>query len=73
VAASAPERREGEEDGAGDEDSALAVEVGGATAEQQQAAEGDRVDVDHPLQCVGGEGEVVLDRGQRDVDDRDVE
>ena len=41
--------------------------------EQQQAAEGDQVGVDDPGEVALGEAEVVLDRGQRDVDDRRVE
>src|SRR3954466_5660512 len=46
---------------------------GSAAPEQQQAAEGERVPVDDPLEAVGGEPEIGLDRGQGDVHDRDVE
>ena len=38
--------------------------------EQQQPAEGDQVGVDDPGEVRGREAEVVLDRRQRDVDDR---
>src|SRR5207247_5962389 len=39
----------------------------------REAGEGERVGVQNPLQAIGGEAEGVLDRGQGDVDDRDVE
>ena len=48
----AEERRDGEEHDAGEEDPAPAEQVGGAPAEQEEAAEGDRVRGDHPLQVV---------------------
>ena len=50
-----------------------AEQVGGAAAEQEEAGEGQRVRVDDPLQAGGREAEVVADRRQGDVDDRDVE
>ena len=50
-----------------------AEEVAEAAAEQQQAAERERVGGDDPLAGVVGEAEVVLRDGQRDVHDRRVE
>ncbi len=50
-----------------------AEQVAGAAAEHQEAGEGEGVGVDDPLQAGLGEAERVVDRGQRDVDDRDVE
>ena len=50
-----------------------AEQVGRAAAEQQEAAERDRVGDQHPLQRVLGDVQRRLDRRQRDVDDRDVE
>jgi hypothetical protein len=50
-----------------------AEQVGHAAAEQQEAAEHDRVGGDHPLQALLAEVEVGLDRRQRDIHDRDVE
>ena len=41
--------------------------------QEQQAAEGDEERVDDPGQVALAEVEVLLDRGQRDVHDRDVE
>ena len=55
------------------EDDAPAEHVAGAPAEQQEAAERQRVAGDDPLEAVLGEVEVLLDRRQRDVHDRDVE
>ena len=48
-------------------------QVGKAAAQEQHPAEQDRVGGDHPLQALLGEMEVVLDRGQGDVHDRDVD
>ena len=45
----------------------------GAPAEQQEAAEGEAVAADHPLEILGREARGPLDRRQRDVHDRDVE
>jgi hypothetical protein len=69
----AGERGGGEQRHAGDEHLAAAEQVGGAAAEEQEAAEGQRVGVDDPLQVVLGEVQRVLDRRQRDVHDRRVE
>ncbi len=44
-----------------------------AAAEQQEAAEDERVGADHPLEVLLREAEVDLDRRQGDVHDRDVE
>ena len=58
---------------ADDEDAPAAEQVRRAAAEQQEAAEHERVRVDDPLQAALGEAEVALDRRQRDVHDRGVE
>ena len=50
-----------------------AEEVGDPAAEQQQAAEGERVGGDDPLPVVVGEAERLLGGGQRDVHDGRVE
>ncbi len=55
------------------EHAALAEVVGRAPAEHQEAGESDRVGVDDPLQFWRREAEAQLDRGQRDVDDAQVE
>ena len=69
----AEQRGEREEDEADGEDTTAAEQVGHATAEQQEAAEDERVGVDDPGEVLLGEVEVAADRGQRDVDDRGVE
>jgi hypothetical protein len=50
-----------------------AVYVGQPPAQQQQPAEGDRIAADEPLQRGRGDVQAVLDRGQDDVDDREVQ
>ena len=65
--------RDGEQDRAGDEDPLAPDDVRRAAAEQQEAAEEQRVAVDHPLEVGLAEVEVLLDRRQRDVDDRRVQ
>jgi hypothetical protein len=55
------------------EDAALADQVAEAAGQEQQSTEGDHVGVDDPGQVALAEAEVVLDRGERDVHDRDVE
>ena len=68
------EQRAGREDGqACDEEAPAAEQVAEPAAEQERAAEEDRVGRDHPLQARLREAEVGLDRRQRDVHDRDVE
>ena len=62
-----------EDDEAGEEDAPPSEQVGGAPAEQQEAAEEQRVCADDPLEVLLREAEVGLDRGKRDVHDRDVE
>ena len=69
----ADQRGGGEDRQAGEEDAALADQVADPAGQQQQAAEGDHVGVDDPGEVALGEAEVVLDRGQGDVDDRRVE
>ena len=67
------ERGAREERQAGHEHAATAEQVAGPAAEQQEAAEQQRVGADDPLQPLGGEAEVGLDVGKRDVHDRHVE
>ena len=65
--------REREQEQARDEGAPLAEQVGRAPAEHEQARERDRVRVHDPRQIDRGEAEARADRGQRHVDDRDVE
>ena len=69
----AQERADREQRQAGDEHPPAPEEVGEPSAEEQGAAEHDRVGGDHPLQARLGETEVRLDRRQRDVHNRHVE
>ncbi len=70
----AAEHRGGsEQDQPGEEDFLAADQIAHPSSEQQEAAEGDQIRVDHPREVALGEVQVVLDRGQRDVDDRRVE
>src|SRR5262249_49978874 len=66
-------RGEREEDEADHEHSAAPEQIGRPAAEQEQAGKGERVGADHPLQPLGRETEIVLDRGQRDRHDRRIE
>ena len=52
----------GEDYEAADEHAATAEQVGCTPAEEQEAAEDERVGADHPLQVLLREAEVVLDR-----------
>ena len=72
-ASRAEERGDGEEDDAREEDALAPGEVAGAAAEEEEAAEHQRVGVDDPLQVGVRHVEVLLDRRQRDVHDRRVE
>ena len=54
------------------EDALLAVEVAQRAADQDQRGEEQQVGVDHPLLAGQPAAEVLLDGGQRDVDDRRV-
>ena len=69
----AEERADREDDEPDHEDPPPAEQVGEPAAEEQEASEDERVGGDHPLQVLLREVEVGLDRGQRDVHDRDVE
>lgn len=51
------------------EDAPPAEQVGGAASEQQEAAEGDQVCVDHPGEVLIGEVETLADAQKGDVDD----
>ena len=73
VASPQSERGAREDDEAGEEHALAPDQVAGAPAEQQEAAEEQRVGVDDPLQVRLGQPEVGLDRRQRDVHDRRVE
>jgi hypothetical protein len=65
--------RRGKQQQPEDEHPPPAKNVAGAAAEQEQAAEGDRVGVDHPLQAGSGEAKRTLHMGQRHIDDGGVE
>ena len=67
------ERRGREEQDTGHEQAPAPEQVGRPSSEQEQAAEGERVGAQHPLQALLGEAEVRLDRGQRHEHDRGVE
>src|SRR5437868_15278598 len=56
------QRAHGEEDEPGDEQAPAPEQVGHAPAEQQDAAEQDRVGGDHPLEALLREVQVRLDR-----------
>jgi hypothetical protein len=62
-----------EDDQPDPEHAGLAEQVREPAAKQQEPAEGDRVTADQPLQRGGADVQAGLDRGQRDVDDREVE
>ena len=63
----------GKADEADDQRSLAAEEVRQPAAEQQQAAEAERVGGHHPLAVAVREAQRLLGRGQSDVDDRGVE
>ena len=67
------ERGAGEDDQPDDEHAPAADDVGDPPAEQQEAAEEERVGAHDPLQVLLREPEVGLDGRQGDVHDRDVE
>src|SRR5262249_964431 len=67
------ERGEREDHQAEHEHAAAPEEISRPPAEQEQAGEGEGVGADHPLEPLRRESELVLDRGQRDRDDRRVE
>jgi hypothetical protein len=69
----AEQRGQREQAQAEDEDPAAAEQVGGAPAQQQEAAEHQRVRVHHPLEVLLREVQLGLNRRQRDVHDRRVE
>ena len=73
VEAAAEDRGGGEQDEPGEEDFLAPDEIAHPPGEQQEAAEGDQVGVDHPREVALGEVQVALNRGQRDVHDRRVE
>src|SRR5262249_17210331 len=69
----AGQRGAGEDEQAGDENESAAEQVGDPAAEQQEAAVREQVAVDHPLEALLAEAEVVLDRRESDVEDGRVE
>ena len=69
----AHQRGRGEEHQRRDEHSPLPKLIGGTPAQQEEPREGDRVRVDDPQQLCRGEVEARLDRGQRHIDDAQVE
>ena len=69
----AQQRPDREDDEPDHEDAPATEQVGEAAAEQQEATEDEGVGRDDPLQVLLRESEVGLDRGQRNVDDRDVQ
>ena len=71
-ATAAGERHRGEDRGADEEDALAPEQVGQAPAGDDQDAEGERVCVHHPLRGVDGGVEVLLDRGDDDVDRGEV-
>ena len=60
---------DGDPDRAPDEDEALAVDVGNAAPQQEEAAEGEGVGREEPLETAVGDVEVAADGGQQDDDD----
>ena len=73
VGEAADERGDGEDDEPEEEDPLAAEQVGHPAAEQEEAAERDRIGDQHPLDRRLGDVQVGLDRRDRDVHDRDVE
>ena len=73
VRGAADRRRDREADQTDQERALAAEDVGDPAAEQQEAAEGQRVGRDDPLPVVVGEVQRVLRGGQRDVHDRRVQ
>ena len=69
----AEQRARGKKSEARNEHPAPAEQVGQAAAEQQRPTEEDGVRGDHPLQPRVREAEIGLDRGERDIHNRDVE
>ena len=67
------QRRDGEDRHADEEQPPAPEQVRQPAAEQQEAAEGERVGVDHPLEVRAGQFQSGLNRRQRDVDDRGIE
>jgi len=54
-------------------DAAPAEQIGGTAAQQQEAAEGQPVGGDHPLQVRFREVQLPPDRRERHVDDREID
>ena len=69
----AQQRGGGEHDEADEEHALSPDEIADPAGEQQQAPERDQERVDDPGEVRLAEAQVVLDRGKRDVHDRDVE
>src|SRR5437870_8836701 len=73
VGQAARERGAREDDEPGDEHEPATEQIGHPRAEQEEAAVGEEITVDDPLQALLAEAEVVLDRRQGDVEDRGIE
>ncbi len=69
----APDGGGGEDDDAHDEDTAAPEAVAGRAADQDQGTQQQHVGVDDPLSAPDGCGQLALNRGQRDADDRAVD
>ena len=67
------ERPDREDDESSHEHASATENVRQAPAEQEEAAEDERVGADHPLQILLREAKIRLDRRQSDVHDGDVE
>ena len=68
----ADERRHSDQRCARDQDATAPEQVGGAAAQEHEAAVGEEVSAGDPLQALLREAQVAADRGQRDVDDRRI-
>jgi hypothetical protein len=67
------ERGQAEDRRTRDEDATAAQQVAGPPAQQHEAAVGEQVAAEHPLQALHREAQVVADPRQRHVDDRGVD
>jgi hypothetical protein len=65
-------RADEQDDPARGEDPPCSEQVRQASAQQQEAAEGDHVGIEHPGKVLLGEAEILLDARQRYADDRRV-
>jgi hypothetical protein len=73
VRESAQQRSQREQRKADQEQASMSVQVAETAAEQQKSAGSQQIGVDHPGQRARGKPEVLANRRQRDVHDRDIE